>query len=41
MWRHAKKRKKDHNGNHKGGATKSKNIQDIFICMSHLWFEWA
>jgi hypothetical protein len=28
-------------GNHRGGTTKSKNIENIFIWMSHLWFEWT
>jgi hypothetical protein len=37
----SRKKKKNHNDNHKGGATKPKNTEDIFICMSHLWFEWT
>jgi hypothetical protein len=36
-----KEKKTDHSGNHRGGTTKSKNIKNIFICMSHLWFEWT
>jgi hypothetical protein len=35
-----KEKRADHGGNHKGGTTKSKSIEDIFICMSHLWFKW-
>jgi hypothetical protein len=31
MWRHVGKRK----SNHRSGTTKSKNTEDIFICMSH------
>jgi hypothetical protein len=34
-----KEEKIDHSGNHKGNTTKSKNIEDFFICMSHLWFD--
>jgi hypothetical protein len=36
-----KEKKTNHDGNHKGITTKSKNTKDIFICMSHLWFEWT
>ncbi len=28
-------------GSHKGNTTKSKTVEDIFICMPHLWFEWT
>jgi hypothetical protein len=35
-----KKEKIDHDGNHRGDPTKLKSIEDIFICMSHVWFEW-
>ncbi len=36
-----KEEKADHGGDHRGRTTKLKNIKDIFICMSHLWFEWT
>jgi hypothetical protein len=32
--------KTNHGGDHRSSITKSKNIEDIFICMSHLWLEW-
>jgi len=36
-----RKKKTNHSGNHRGGTTKSKSTEDIFICMSHLWFKWT
>ncbi len=36
-----KKERAYYGDNHKGNIIKSKTIEDIFICMSHLWFEWT
>ncbi len=35
------KKRVDHGGNDRGNTTKSKITQDIFIWMSHMWFEWT
>jgi hypothetical protein len=34
-------KEKGHNGSHKDITTKSKNIEEIFMCMPHLWYEWT
>jgi hypothetical protein len=36
-----KEERVDHGGSHRSNTTKSKIIEDIFICMPHLWLEWT
>jgi hypothetical protein len=31
----------DQSGSHRISATESKTIENTFICMPHLWFEWT
>jgi hypothetical protein len=36
-----KKKEQTIMASHEGNTTKSKTTKDIFVCMSHLWFEWT